>query len=46
MLIASFQANLALRFLAELPIKKDQLNYLFFNEEGEVIHQKFALPTA
>jgi len=43
--IASFQANLALRFLADLPIKKDQLNYVFFNEEGEYIHQKFALPT-
>lgn len=42
--IASFQANLALRYLTDLPVKKDLLNYFFFNEEGEYIHQKFALP--
>lgn len=44
MQIASFQANMALRFLAGLKVKKDLLNYFFFNEEGEFIHQKFALP--
>jgi len=44
--IASFQANLALRYLAGLKIKKDTLNYFFFDEEGEFTHQKFSLPTA
>ena len=42
--IASLQANLALRYLAGLPVKKDQLSYLFFNEEGELMTQKFILP--
>lgn len=42
--IASFQANLALRYLADLSVKKDQLYYLFFNEEGEFVTQKFGLP--
>lgn len=42
--IASLQANLALRFLAELSVKKDTLYYLFFNEDGELITQKFGLP--
>ncbi len=44
MYIASFQANIALRYLANLDIKKDVLHYLFFNEDGELIHQKFAVP--
>jgi len=44
MSIATFQANLALRFLADLPIQKDLLNYFFFSEEGEYTHQKFPLP--
>jgi molybdopterin-synthase adenylyltransferase len=42
--IASLQANLALRYLAGLSVKKDQLYYLFFNDEGELITQKFLLP--
>lgn len=42
--IASLQANLALRYLAGLPVKKDMLYYLFFNDEGELVTQKFALP--
>ena len=42
--IASLQANLALRFLAGLSIKKDMLYYLFFNEDGELVTQKFGLP--
>lgn len=42
--IASLQANLALRFLAGLQIKKDMLYYLFFNEDGELVTQKFGLP--
>lgn len=44
--IASLQANLALRFLAGLSVKKDLLYYLFFNEDGEMITQKFRLPKA
>ncbi len=44
--IASLQANLALRYLAGLSVKKDYLYYLFFNEEGEFITQKFSLPKA
>ncbi|WP_428740014.1 HesA/MoeB/ThiF family protein [Sulfurimonas sp.] len=42
--IASLQANLALRFLAGLSVKKDILYYLFFNDEGELVTQKFGLP--
>lgn len=42
--IASLQANLALRYLAGMSVKKDKLYYLFFNEEGELVTQKFALP--
>ena len=44
--IASLQANLALRFLAGLSVKKDMLYYLFFNEDGEMVTQKFGLPKA
>lgn len=44
--IASLQANLALRYLAGLSIKKDQLYYLFFNNDGELVTQKFGLPKA
>jgi len=44
--IASLQANLALRYLAGLTVKKDLLYYLFFNNEGELITQKFGLPKA
>ena len=42
--IASLQANIALRYLADLPIKKDFLYYCFFSEEGEFTIQKFGLP--
>ena len=42
--IASLQANLALRYLAGLSVKKDTLYYLFFNADGELITQKFGLP--
>ena len=44
--IASLQANLALRYLAGMSVKKDMLYYLFFNEEGEMVTQKFNLPKA
>ncbi len=39
--IASLQANLALRYLAGLNVKKDFVYYLYFNDEGELITQKF-----
>jgi adenylyltransferase/sulfurtransferase len=42
--IGSLQANLALRYLAGLPVVKDKLYYLYFNEEGELITQKFGMP--
>ncbi len=42
--IASLQANLALRYLVGLPVVKDKLYYLYFNEEGELITQKFNMP--
>jgi molybdopterin/thiamine biosynthesis adenylyltransferase len=42
--IASLQANLALRYLAGLKVVKDKLYYLFFNDEGELMTQKFLLP--
>ncbi|MBN2895659.1 MAG: HesA/MoeB/ThiF family protein [Campylobacterales bacterium] len=41
--IASLQANLALRYLAGLHVKRDYLYYLFFSEEGELMTQKFSL---
>lgn len=44
--IASLQANLALRYLADLSVKKDMLYYIFFNEDGELVTQKFGLPKA
>ena len=44
--IASLQANLALRYLAGLSVKKDMLYYLFFNDDGELITQKFNLPNS
>lgn len=42
--IASLQANLAIRFLAGLPVKKDILYYLSFDNEGVLQNQKFNLP--
>ena len=42
--IASMQANLALRYLANLCVKKDLLYYLFINNEGELIVQKLGMP--
>jgi len=43
--ISSLQANIALRYLAGLPIKKDFLYYCFFDEIGEYVVQKFSLPS-
>ena len=45
MYIASLQANLALRYLAGLSVVKDKLYYLYFNSDGELITQKFNMPT-
>ncbi len=42
--VASLQANLALRYLVGLPIKKDWLYYLYFDDNGELITQKFGMP--
>ena len=42
--IASLQANLVLRYLAGLSVLKDKLYYLFFNDVGDLITQKFVLP--
>jgi len=44
--IGSLQANLALRYLAGLSVVKDKLYYVYFNEEGELITQKFGMPKA
>ena len=41
----SFQANLALRYLANLPIKKDILHYIYYDEDGEMIIKKFKMPS-
>jgi adenylyltransferase/sulfurtransferase len=42
--IASLQANLAIRYLSSLKISKDKLYYLYFNDDGELITQKFNMP--
>ena len=42
--IGSLQANLALRYLAGLSVLKDKLYYLYFNNDGELITQKFGMP--
>ncbi len=42
--IASLQANLALRYLAGQSVKKDLLYYLYFDETGELVTQKFKMP--
>lgn len=44
--IGALQANLALRFLAGLSVLKDKLYYLYINDEGELITQKFDMPKA
>jgi len=44
MQIASFEANLALRYLADLPVGADILYYLYFNKNGEFEVKKFKLP--
>ena len=43
--IASLQANLAIRYLTGLSVKKDILYYLAFDDEGVLDTKKFNLPT-
>ena len=43
--VGSLQANLAIRYLAGLSVKKDVLYYLSFDEEGVINYKKFNLPT-
>jgi len=43
--IASLQATLTLRYLTGLSIEKEKLHYIYFNSEGELITQKFAMPS-
>ena len=44
--IASLQANLAIRYLTKLPVKKDILYYLSFDSEGILDTKRFNLPTS
>ena len=41
---AAFEANLALRYLANLKVASDILYYLYYNDSGEFIVKKFDLP--
>jgi adenylyltransferase/sulfurtransferase len=43
--IASLQANLAIRYLLGLNIAKDKLYYIYFDNDGELVLQKFNIPT-
>ncbi len=43
--IGSLQANLALRYLAGMSVSRDTLYYLYFNDDGELVTQKFRMPT-
>jgi len=42
--VAAFEANMALRYLAGLPVATDTLNYLYFDENGQLNHKKFGMP--
>jgi len=44
MQVASFEANLALRYLANLKVASDIFYYLYYNESGEFELKKFTLP--
>lgn len=41
---ASFQANLALRYLAGFEVAKDLLYYLFYDKNGEFVIKTFKMP--
>jgi len=42
--IAAFEANMALRYLAGLSVAADTLNYLYFDDNGQINHKKFGMP--
>jgi len=44
MMVASFEANLAIRYLIGYPIKKDFLYYLYFDGDGDLVINKFHMP--
>ncbi|NPA03387.1 MAG: HesA/MoeB/ThiF family protein [Epsilonproteobacteria bacterium] len=44
MLVAAFEASLALRYLVGLPVQKDKLYYLFFDGEGDFTVRSFLMP--
>ncbi len=44
MQVASFEANLALRFLAKLKVASDIFYYLYYNDSGEFEIKRFNLP--
>jgi adenylyltransferase/sulfurtransferase len=44
--IGSLQATIALRYLAGLSVERDKLYYIYFNDNGELITQKFGMPKA
>ena len=44
MQVASFEANLALRYLANLKVASDIFYYLYYNDGGEFELKKFKLP--
>ncbi len=45
MQIASFSANLALRYLVDLSIQKDKLYYLYFDKNGVFHNKSFNMPS-
>jgi adenylyltransferase/sulfurtransferase len=43
--VGAFEANLALRYLVNLPIQKDTLFFMYYNNKGEYILKNFKMPT-
>jgi len=41
--IASFEANVALRYLAGLSVAADVLNYLYFDTNGQLVHKAYKI---
>lgn len=41
--IASFEANIALRYLAGLEVAPDVLNYLYFDATGQLVHKAYKM---
>jgi len=39
-------SQLGLRYLAGFRVKRDRLYYLYYDAEGELVIQKFAMPLA